>query len=479
MKINSEILSNKWVCCNCIGESHLSSIVSKTGKRRSCSYCGKSRKTINIEGLADRVEKAFGQYYRRTSDQPDSFQSAMLADKDSDFEWYREGECTSDAIMSAANIPINAVSDVQDILSGRHADFEMHKMNAECEFDDDAHYKEIRPNDRVWWEEWCAFEKSLKYEARYFNRVGVQRLKEIFGGIDNLSTLDGRSLVISVGPGANVFEIYRARVFQSEERLCEAIERPDLHMANPPPKLAVAGRMNAHGVSVFYGATDPQTAIAEVRPIVGSQVIVARFTIEKELRLLDLTTLDSVFESGSIFDEGWASKLERAAFLKTLSQRMTRPVMPDDEALEYLPTQAIADFLASENDPKLDGILFPSVQTEGKGLNIVLFQRSARVAPLDIPEGMSIKAWTGLRDEDELEPDYWVTETLTKNSEIVRPNHGRIEDFIGLTDPGSAMALTEIEPKTLKIDIEGIFVHVVRRVHYECIDNRISRTRIE
>ena len=32
-------------------------------------------------------------------------------------------------------------------------------------------------------------------------------------------------------------------------------------------------------------------------------------------------------------------------FLRSLSGRITRPVMPDDEPFEYLATQAIADFL--------------------------------------------------------------------------------------------------------------------------------------
>ena len=41
---------------------------------------------------------------------------------------------------------------------------------------------------------------------------------------------------------------------------------------------------------------------------------------------------------------------------------MTLPVMPNDEPFGYLATQAIADFLATEANPPLDGILYPSVQ---------------------------------------------------------------------------------------------------------------------
>ena len=74
-------------------------------------------------------------------------------------------------------------------------------------------------------------------------------------------------------------------------------------------------------------------------------------------------------------------RLERVAFLQTLSERLTRPVMPDDEAFDYLITQAIADFLATQNEPRMDGIIFASAQSR-KGRNVVLFHSAALVAPL-------------------------------------------------------------------------------------------------
>ena len=37
--------------------------------------------------------------------------------------------------------------------------------------------------------------------------------------------------------------------------------------------------MNAQGIAVFYGAGDVETALAEVRPPVGSRVVTAEFEI--------------------------------------------------------------------------------------------------------------------------------------------------------------------------------------------------------
>jgi hypothetical protein len=37
---------------------------------------------------------------------------------------------------------------------------------------------------------------------------------------------------------------------------------------------------------------------------------------------------------------------------------MSRPVMPSDEDFQYLPTQAVAEYLSEKIEPKLDGLIF-------------------------------------------------------------------------------------------------------------------------
>ena len=167
--------------------------------------------------------------------------------------------------------------------------------------------------------------------------------------------------------------------------------------------------MNAQGISVFYGATKADVAIAEVRPPVGSRVVVARFDIIRQLRLLDLTAANEVHEDGSIFDPSFKERLHRAEFLRSLGRRMARAVMPDDEGLDYLPTQAVADFLGTANDPRLDGIIFQSAQVE-EGYNVVLFHEAARVVKRIVPKGAEIEASTGYECEDGWEVNYCVTE---------------------------------------------------------------------
>ncbi|MDX7018912.1 RES family NAD+ phosphorylase, partial [Klebsiella aerogenes] len=61
--------------------------------------------------------------------------------------------------------------------------------------------------------------------------------------------------------------------------------------------------MNAKGISVFYGATSKTNAVSEVRPPVGSFVVVSEFRVLRPVRLLDLTVLGRVAVNGvSRFD---------------------------------------------------------------------------------------------------------------------------------------------------------------------------------
>jgi hypothetical protein len=468
----------KRICYQCVEEDFLRAEIKELGQRRQCSYCKHRAKSYTIRDIAERIEEAFEQHFTRTSDQPSSWQQHLLSDKESTYEWQREGEPVVYAIMNAAEVPHQAAEDIQAVLDDKHGDFESAAIGEETEFCHDSYYEEKGADDWAWQEEWDSFERSLKTETRFFSRSGARHLASIFHDIDKMSTADGRPLVVDAGPATSLESVYRARVLQSDDKLKTALCRPDLHLGSPPAQLATAGRMNAKGISVFYGASEPRVAVAEVRPPVGSQVAVARFNIVRSLRLLDLTAVSEVSEPGSIFDSRYAGRLERASFLRSLSQRITRPIMPDDEAFEYLVTQAIADFLATENDPPLDGILFPSVQAAG--MNVVLFHKAARVKALDVPEGTEITASTGHRTDEGWETDYSViAETSppkTRETKKVKDD-GRFPDaFMAVPKPFDSC---EVRKEALRVDLDSVEVHIVRRVEFETEDHCVRRHRWE
>ena len=472
-------LEEKTICTVCIGETYLSNCVEHEGEEDECSYCGEEVQCITLEDLADRVESAFETHYSRTSDEPNSYQYAMLRDKESDYDWDREGEQTVYAIADAVSVSEEIAEDIQAILEYRHFDFENATMGIEDEFSSDAHYEEIMPGDHEWQEQWTEFVRLIKTEARFFSRTAASHLSDLFDRIDEMRTHDGRSLVMDVGPDTELTYLFRGRVFQSEPPLQKAMERPDKELAAPPAWAAGAGRMNARGISAFYGATAPEIVLAEVRPPVGSWVAMARFEITRPLRLLDLTALADVHERGSIFDPDYAYRLGRMMFLRTLSGRMARPVMPDDQEMEYLPTQAIADYLSTEGQVPLDGILFPSVQVGGNGVNAVLFHKSSRCEELDIPEGTEISARTYTNYEDGPEPDFRVSEEVPPTEDGAETEERRPGIFEPVMGDWDEWFDADPRDAALRIDVESLRVHEVNAVQIDTNSHSVRRHRFE
>jgi len=427
--------------------------------------------------MATRIEEVFGHHYKRTSDQTTSWQY-----RESDYLSQRDGEPVVHAIMNAADMPEAAAQDIQQILDGQHGDFEAAKIGEETEFSSESYYDEKGTSDAAWQEEWQSFERSLKTEARFFSRISAKHLASIFDGIDSMHARNGQPLILDAGPETTFSSLYRARAFQSDDNLAIALCRPDQHLGSPPSSLATAGRMNARGISVFYGANDPKVALAEIRPPVGSQVAIARFEILRPIRLLDLTALGDVSSDGSIFDRGWAARLERAMFLRSLSQRITKPVMPDDEAFEYLPTQAIADFLATEIDVPLDGIIFPSVQTAGNAHNVVLFHKAAQVEALDVPAGTEISASLGQMSDEGWEIGYTVIEKLRLKKAASRADdakQGRLPRIAALATILADPYDSDWRKATLRIVIDSIKIHIIQRVEFQTDEHDVQRFRWE
>jgi len=120
--------------------------------------------------------------------------------------------------------------------------------------------------------------------------------------------------------------------------------------------------MNAAGVRAFYGALDERIAVAEVRPPIGSHVVVGAFAPTRALRILDLGALGRVrvFDHADLFSGEFDAISTRFTFLHRLEQEISLPVQPHDEVLEYVPTQVIAEYVKIAVG--LDGVAYRSAQ---------------------------------------------------------------------------------------------------------------------
>lgn len=134
----------------------------------------------------------------------------------------------------------------------------------------------------------------------------------------------------------------------------------------PHPHTSSEGRANPKGIPYLYLATDKDTAMAEVRPWIGSLISVGQFKITKNIKLVDC----SVFHGKNFifyFREPSAEEKEEAVW-SDIDWAFSNPVTPSDDVAEYIPTQILAELFKKNG---FDGIAYKS--NLGDGHNVVLF----------------------------------------------------------------------------------------------------------
>jgi hypothetical protein len=154
----------------------------------------------------------------------------------------------------------------------------------------------------------------------------------------------------------------------------------------PSSELALgASRMSSAGIPVFYGALDPDTAVAETLAHAGANRSKTRvkvwwgaFQTITSFTLVDLTSLPEV---PGFFSSKRADR-EPLGFLHSFTSDVARPIPADGrEHSEYAPTQVVAEYFRhvyrTADGHSADGILYPSSQTGGQAC--VLFVGAGEV----------------------------------------------------------------------------------------------------
>ena len=477
------------VCHACIGDPFLAGEVKEQGVRRLCSFCGEIRGAVELEVLAERIHKVLYEHFELTPSQPADGYEYFLA---SEGKWERRGDPVEFVIAEMAGLSEEISDQVRDLLSGWHGGYRMIKQGGVDPYALDAFYEVREPNDLPLLDAWAAFRSEIRSHARFFSTYANEMLDDIFGDLTAHRTYNDRPVICQINPADEDSYVWRARATQSTKGLEAILKSPVQEIGPPPSRLATAGRMNALGISVFYGAMDPSTCVSEARAPVGSHIVVGRFELLRSVRLLDLDALAEVYVEGSYFDPGYSVSEGRAAFLRQLVIEISRPVMPQDEALEYLSTQAVAEYLANKVTPRLDGMIFGSAQTGGTSRNLVLFNHACGVEPYNLPRGthsrVSMHRVFGDEEADQRR-DIVVFETVPSDSQDKMPPTGAsgtlagpVRVFndasirIGYNDEEHCDPPSYREP-TLRLDLESVEVFYIKSVSYCSNRHTVIRRR--
>ncbi len=200
---------------------------------------------------------------------------------------------------------------------------------------------------------WEEFSRELRHRNRFFPQKKIEQ--------EQLILLIG---YLELDKSCIPDYIYRARL--KGDGSPYSIDK----MGKPPEGKAPDGRANPKGISYFYGASDVTTAISETRPYKSEIVYVASFSLDNNLKMIDLRNPGKSI-SPFVHDDLSMIYTEFIPFLNHLSVALSIPVLPYMKDFEYLPTQYLCELI---KDNGYDGIIFKS--SLGSGDNFVIFDDS-------------------------------------------------------------------------------------------------------
>lgn len=361
------------VCVDCIEDDALREIVKSEGTKQGCSVCENKNVAVSIKDLARIIDPYMREHY-----QPGPFERRYGPGDDDGYWEEQQGEDLSFALQDITG----QYFDFQDTLIEALIDSDPADVSdgGEPFYDSATSYVETRVYVGHLYEEWNAISDELRSERRFFSERARKFFDWLFDGIEDLWFYESKGKTKKktgvVQDWAVKTPVFRARRADTEEDYTRVVLTPSIELAPPPSRFARAGRMNAEGVTIFYGALDVATCLAEMRSSIGGYTVVGRFETTKPLRILDFGRLDKAFWDGkplSYFQADFGEQITRRKFRRRLHRLISQPVIPGHEH-EYLITQVLAEYLAYVRNPNFDGLLFASTQYE-EGMNVVLFPK--------------------------------------------------------------------------------------------------------
>lgn len=346
------------VCFECARDPFLSAEIHLHGIYASCGLCSAKRQCLPLSEVVAQVERFLGHYIREGCERrtwcDGEFSVSLQGERIEHWVSMMFGCAASEAIVESVCRSLTAYTD------------DTPYMKSELTLDDVG----IK---------WAVFEDSLKHGNRFFNQHAKEYLDWLFKDIHTYSTESEALAVVRTLWPATAEPIYRARVCSTSAAVDEITEGPDSKLAAPPKEVAGEGRMNAVGVPAFYGAFQRSTCLAELRPPVGGMVVSGAFRLNRAVTVLDFGRFEEadLGPEPSYFDPEYIQKSGRKEFLIHLHNKLTVPVQRGSEK-EYLISQVIAEYLATCVDPRIDGVIYKSVQ-EPSGSNITLFSHVVSV----------------------------------------------------------------------------------------------------
>lgn len=375
--------SDKFICPKCVKDTYLREVVRASVADAPCDFCfgARPRKGASFNTLMAAVAQTFYQYFRRAVDH---------------LGWDGEDKDYFGTTYDTWDLVHDQFSDVSD--NGAVLKELVDCLGDETWCDENPYGFSGSERYAVSWSEFC---RTVKHRTRYFFSLPAASEERIGSDNELIPVPEVLAEVGAVIQDANIDVVLAPDtcLFRARPHLPTVSYSTVETLGPPPEEHAVNNRMSAAGVSVFYGAFDLATALAEVASGLrrGHRCILtaAEWRATRAVHVVDLSRLPSL---GSWYAHA-REVMAPLVFLRQFVREITRPVVHDGkEHIEYVPTQILTEYLRlhyrSNAGQPLDGIVYPSAQRPG-GRSVVIFAShddlastfSARPAVLQFVDG--------------------------------------------------------------------------------------------
>lgn len=216
--------------------------------------------------------------------------------------------------------------------------------------------------------DYLEFERAVKHKTRFAQDGELREFLETVA-----HTSKSRREILK--KGSTLFRAQRGTAFSVQETGEFEFEIEAPHPRErmiPSPDHVRDGRANTAGIPRLYLATDPDTAMAEVRPWVQSYISLAMFVVMRDCKLVDCTK-DKIMITFGASGASPSTQAKESRVWGEIAKAFSKTVAIDEPHLDYVPTQVLADSFRSQG---YDGVMYKSL-LQKDGINIALFDVSA------------------------------------------------------------------------------------------------------
>lgn len=387
--------ANHLVCSSHFEDHFIRTFITENSREGQCYYCGsKNEKVIDLPHLMGFINEKINKYYGDVEDQCLPSASSWI-DKDDDENFPYHNSC---GLLMPNRRDDYDIDELFEKIDFKIDNENLYNDIRNC-FDEtkrycliDAFYDTKEEELSYKWKQFCEVVKTSR-RYTFFEMPEFTAEQHSDNGLDDILSELGNAvinanLISTINPPNAT--ICRCRV-HSKDRVFTTIE----DLASPPNNLAPQNRMSPAGISMFYGAFFPKTAIIEVANNFNNEndVTIGDFRIIKPIKVIDFTGLFHLSIFGN-YDYNVMS------FLKSFVFEIAQPISKEDKDIEYVPTQIITEYFRyvfrTKDNENINGLKYRSAANKGGFCCVLFFDKKT------CPEYLSLYQYAVVANKDKI-----------------------------------------------------------------------------